>query len=149
MTEHPITLPEWGIRALEHGKSQFRVPLDPQPRKNWQVWQDDDNGQWMQSGYGERGDDMLLLPWQVGHRLVVSRAVGPRPRGMMSGHVLTVTGLRVERVGDISEADAVAEGAAHVWGEARPITSFKRSWKKDHPDHPWPDSWVLVTEFER
>ncbi len=222
MTEHPITLPAWGIRALDHGKSQFRVPLLPQPpeecsihymlgqeswkpkekrtplRHNWEAW----SGPLYKNRPGNYlcGIHSVPLPWQVGDRLWVQEAwfinhhdyyydqIIPKtkpdiedyqivywateddPEILYEGepwsadtmprwaarHVLTVTGLRVERVGDISEADAIAEGFGPYANSQTidcdtksPKQVYRRAWQADHPDHPWPDSWLLVTEFEQ
>jgi hypothetical protein len=79
---------------------------------------------------------------------------------------LQVTGVRVERVQDISEADAVAEGierkgeiwkcceyaGAHCYGTNDPTVSFSKLWDSINGARPgcaWSDNpWVWVVEFE-
>lgn len=82
---------------------------------------------------------------------------------------LKVTNVRVERLQDISEADAIAEGLIHSelfneWGGVEPhpevkghyrwyqnpIDAFKNLWESINGDGSWKENpWVWVIEFER
>ncbi len=77
---------------------------------------------------------------------------GWRPARFMPRHAarlqIVVKLLRVERVAEISEADATREGAPP--GQD-PVAWFARTWKACYPDGPtaWEaDPWVWVLEFE-
>lgn len=69
--------------------------------------------------------------------------------------ILEVTGLRVERLQDISEADACAEGCDNSKSKAalavgwyeKPIAAFRRVWEQTGGD--WnANPWVWVIEFK-
>ncbi|WP_050451066.1 hypothetical protein [Bordetella bronchiseptica] len=74
--------------------------------------------------------------------------------------VLEITGVRVERLQDISEADAMAEGCSPAWLDAGGNTTvhteapptyrqgFARLWREINGDGAWPaNPWVWVVEF--
>lgn len=156
MKERPILFSASMVRAIPEGrKTQTRRIVKPQPLEGRTVWQDEDSGQWLQSGYGEVGDDGLHCPYgQPGDQLWVREsfsgpwcmekkdgcAAVPPSRWGRSSHIwywadgepdhgdwtkprpsihmprwasritLEITGVRVERLQEISEADAIAEG---------------------------------------
>jgi hypothetical protein len=59
---------------------------------------------------------------------------------------LEITGVRVERLRDISEADAMAEGMA--WDDA--VYDYSRLWESINGPGSWAaNSWVWVVEFKR
>lgn len=68
---------------------------------------------------------------------------------------LEVTGVRVERLQDISEADAVAEGCASKGAEESPAidqarTDFQELWTSINGPDSWEaNPWVWVVEFRR
>ncbi len=72
---------------------------------------------------------------------------------------LEITGIRVERLNDINEADALAEGAYHWWGEldddaASKINghrnAYRALWESINGPGSWAaNPWVWVVEFRR
>lgn len=70
--------------------------------------------------------------------------------------VLEVTGVRVERIQDISHADAIAEGVVHAMGlgpaSAIPAADFKKRWNELNAKRGFgwdANPWVWVIEFRR
>ncbi|EQB8080735.1 hypothetical protein ACYRDJ_003111 [Yersinia enterocolitica] len=65
---------------------------------------------------------------------------------------LLITGIRVERLNDISDADASAEGCKISSMQSGECLSdmFARLWKSIYGDESWlANPWVWVIEFER
>ena len=70
---------------------------------------------------------------------------------------LEVTGVRVERLQDISEADAKAEGCGLLLGNgadanlgARAVSEYSRLWDSINDGESWAaNPWVWVIEFKR
>lgn len=60
-------------------------------------------------------------------------------------------GVRVERLQDISEEDAAAEGVERpAWDNASYRCEFMRLWDEINPKHPWASNpWVWVVEFKQ
>jgi hypothetical protein len=67
--------------------------------------------------------------------------------------LLEITSVRVERLNDISEADARAEGYAEIPGSANqmaPAAWFEGLWESINGPGSWNDNpWVWVVEFRR
>lgn len=67
--------------------------------------------------------------------------------------LLEITGVRVERLQDISEADALAEGVAHslnLPGGRFARENFEHLWWTINGDGSWESNpWVWVVEFKR
>lgn len=63
--------------------------------------------------------------------------------------LLEITGVRVERLQDISEADALAEGvSAPAWCETDGRSLYRDLWEKINGDGSWDaNPWVWVVEF--
>jgi hypothetical protein len=70
--------------------------------------------------------------------------------------LLEITGVRVERLQDISEADALAEGIPRDTGvgtqfcRAEPRNGYQHLWESINGDSSWDaNPWVWVIEFKR
>lgn len=109
---------------------------------------------------GEFGDSDWTMP-KAAERGNVSPLFMPR---WASRILLEVTGMRVERLQDISEADAIAEGLDHVCdgaaafgvhGLARswsndPRVAYRALWESINDPGSWEaNPWVWVVEFKR
>lgn len=96
-------------------------------------------------------DSKLLGPWKPSIHM---------PR-WASRITLEVTGVRIERLNDISEADAMAEGISvrnhHRWGFAEtgsdhnaPTYAFRSLWESINGEGSWSaNPWVWVISFAR
>lgn len=62
---------------------------------------------------------------------------------------LEITGVRVERLNDISEEDAIAEGITHRTMNC-PKVEFRHLWESINGEGSWDENpWVWVIEFKR
>lgn len=162
MTENPILFSGPGVRAiLEGGKSQTRQALKPQP-EDWlsaqidsgmREWWNISGTQW---GCAVREGTVLLCrsehtirapPHATGDLLWVKRS---------SRIQLRVESVRVERLQDISEEDARAEGceADDISKVGVPAFSarqrFASLWESIHGAKSWASNpWVFAISFHR
>lgn len=100
-------------------------------------------------------DDWKRLGWKLKPSIFMPRAA--------SRITLEITGVRVERLNEISEEDALAEGAMAWWnalprfvqeqlygGGRGPIGAYKDLWESINGKKSWNDNtWVWVIEFQR
>jgi hypothetical protein len=101
-------------------------------------------------GYGQSDDPDYIPPYAIKRRpsIFMKRA--------MSRITLEVTGVRVERLQDISEADARSEGVAMPDGAPTPPDGwsyrqeFEHLWESINGPDSWAaNPWVWVIEFKR
>jgi hypothetical protein len=161
MKEHPILFSAPMVRAILKGrKTMRRWVINPQPAFDtdgfWQ-WKD---YQWLDGGLGMPESAIKdYAPYAVGDHLCLRRIT------------LEVTGIRCERLQDISEEDARAEGIdtldymGNVWFRdyslpdsdasvspmlTSPIESFRTYWESINGDVSWEKNpWVWVILFRR
>ncbi|NIA72452.1 hypothetical protein HBA54_28085 [Pelagibius litoralis] len=201
MSTKPILFSGPMVRAILEGrKSQTRRVLKLKP--GMAPWQDEDTGEWFQSGHGEAGDDFLKVPYAPGDLLWVRESFRLRadqnekrpsddwwksgawyhaddpelvPSGCGGGagklrpsiHMprwasrltLEVTAIKVQRVQDISCADALAEGV--TWPDSEmeakgepsgsPIIAFEELWNglNEGRGYDWEaNPWVVAVTFK-
>lgn len=183
MTERPIIFSGPMVRAILDGrKSQTRRVLKPQPhwvRDRVMVWKNRAGLLHTHSGLAKPGDKLWVREtWtQPAYRpstagidpdLVLYRADHPEidtVRWRPSIHMpkwaariwLTVTEVRVQRVQDISEEDARAEGVPGTWAidesGNRSLSHrlrFSQVWDSIHgPGAFERNDWVAAISFER
>lgn len=128
--------------------------------------------------YGQPGDRLWVREsWGVSPIYDNTKPRDLKPRGMKVGYAaddglrgcktrpsihmprwagritLEVTGVRVERLQDISEADALAEGVSAILDEMRratPRCDFQALWQSINGPDSWAaNPWVWVIEFKR
>ena len=183
MTERPIIFSAEMVLAILAGrKTQTRRKMKPAKVKRPKRWLIDDaavNG--LVCPYGAPGDTLWVRETWARHASGVDYAAdfaavsrpqaGPwRPSIHMprwaSRITLRITDVRVERLQDISEDDAVAEGVAleryvpvsdsagkHGSGEAEPtdpVAEYRDLWNHINGPDAWEaNPWVWVISFER
>ena len=118
-------------------------------KKSWDTIYKADGGYWI--------DDDGIMKWKPSIYM-------PKKRARI---FLEVTNVRVERLQDITEEDAIAEGIKKTWinddikqckfknyindgkGSKSPIDSFISLWKKINGEDSWKSNpWVWVYEFK-
>ena len=147
MAQRPILFSAEMVRAILEGKkTQTRRKTKPQPSTV------DDAGRWyrMKSGGESLMNSAYPCPYgKPGDTLFVPET---EPR-----ITLRITDVRVQRLQDISEDDARAEGASRTdWeyddGECcdNDREAFSHLWNRINGPSAWDDNpWVWVIEFER
>jgi len=172
MKAHPIIFNKPMLLALLDGsKTQTRRVMKPQPdlRAGTDMGELPENGGW-KCPYGQPGDLLYVRERLQRHRIGSSDAIDYYVDGRSillaewtwqrdllpsifmprwaSRLTLKVTDVRVERVQDITESDAIAEGIKIddvAWTDPR--AAYKRLW--DSISNNWGDNpWVWVVEFE-
>lgn len=178
MKERPILFSAPMVRALLAGtKTQTRRMVKPQPRilaGELLCWKDDaltDDQMAELCPYGQPGDRLWVREAWMDLR-GVDGAVGPcmyratfgnapdggkwRPSIHMprwaSRITLEVTGMRVERLQDITRGDAMAEGCPfpNLQDGDSPVRWYEYLWRAINGPDSWDaNPWVWVVEFKR
>ena len=187
MKERPINLKAWEVRAIREGrKTQTRRVVKGAEKETWQGGEcgiRDPCTYWNIGGrahrcpYGQPGDRLWVRETFLHQSLpgyppaTLYRAdghgdeIGPwKPSVHMprwaSRITLEVVSVRVERLNEISEEDAIAEGIARfdgawasydkiMWRYTAPENSFCSLWQSINGPGSWGDQWVWVVEFRR
>ncbi|HFF8969403.1 hypothetical protein [Serratia marcescens] len=175
MKERPVIFNGEMVRAILDGrKTQTRRALNWKRQPYTEMAERDDGSLWPWAEDGERGGDIWFsCPFgEVGDRLWVRETFGDCgnrlvyradtedgaasqvKRWVPSIHMprwasritLEITGVRVERLQDISEADAIAEGGTKHFN----IDWFGPLWASIYGVDSWNSNpWVWVIEFRR
>lgn len=171
MTEHPITFNAEMIEAILAGrKTQTRRPVEPQPISLARSTAGTARWELVDGDWGVRWSADYPASWAIGHRcpygqpsdiLKVRLATDGRemPMNTENGRLrLRVTAVRVERLQEIDEDDAIKEGVDEVsiadvprqatWSRR---DDFAQLWDFFYADRGlgWKqDPWVWVLEFE-
>ena len=140
--QYPATPECFDLPKLEHKQQLRKHEGDPVPGDWWLSPPDNWDGD---RDYMEDGI-WVFLPW--GHYSKIPSIHGPR---WTSRITLEVTGVRVERLHEISQEDAIAEGVLGAGGDPdRPRTEFMLLWNKINGEKSWKSNpWVWVVEFKR
>lgn len=197
MSDHPITFPAPMVRALlDRRKTQARRVLNVSPDDDPNTWISagfsiarwaPGSRLWVREAFAVHHLAMeRIYPKGEGHpwgspiyKATFSAMLDPRCEGFTgwrspitmprwaSRITLIVEDVRVERLQDISEADARAEGirrnphgSGDQWmdypegssasGWRSPRDSYRTIWNATNPNHPWESNpWVSVTTFRR
>lgn len=119
-------------QAIDGNERALRIMTEPHPSRGW-----------------------------IEYAATVPEGHEPPPRWRPSIHMprwasritLEVTGVRVERLQDISEADATAEGVSAIPDEMRratPRCDFQALWQSINGPDSWAaNPWVWIVEFRR
>lgn len=178
--------------ALNRGRSMFRWGVSDYPKgegPSWELWPEGPvpcpygkpgDRLWVRESFGYCNDEPMFGAFYRAEELANKDYAEENgvPRWRPSIHmprwacrlVLEITDVRVERLQDISEADALAEGmtqetaeavmspeelavfaASHILTpKARARIIFETVWEKiNGPGSWWQNPWVWVVEFKR
>lgn len=180
MKERPILFSGPMVRAiLEKRKTQTRRVIKPQPEAwahdmvGWELAMPNCRPLYPDSfarsycPYGQPGDRLWVretwtIPDPTDKRTVCYRSSNDpittgekwKPSIYMprwaSRITLEITGVRVERLQDISESDAKAEGCPHYETPDGTCSYWFREYLKKHGHMEWDaNPWVWVVEFKR
>jgi hypothetical protein len=166
--ERPIQFAATMVRAiLDRTKCQTRRPIAPEPdtiRRIHHVLHPLRDGKIISCRFGQVGDRLWVRErWvmQDDRRIAYAADVSGsashrwRPSYMMPRSacriVLEITSLRVERLANITRADARAEGLPGDMLDGDPIAWFRQLWNGlCKPEHSWErNPWIWVIGFRR
>jgi hypothetical protein len=146
--------------VLNGGKVQSRRILKPQPSKPTTVWYADaaDSGRWVAMGPSQdnpselrRTSSWVRCPYgKSGESIVLTDEAG-NPFA-----TAVIVGVRIQRLQNLSEADARAEGILSLYQSSSLLpgvplqTAFALTWCERYGAHAWAaNPWVWVVEFRR
>ena len=175
--ERPILFSGEMVRAILEGrKTQTRRVISKQPLAGENVRYNADNGyvlygpefmrQFVKCPYGQPSDRLWVREsWALdGSRVVymadLSRSGQAWVKWKPSIHMrreysrinLEITGVRVERLQDIKNKDAIAEGVSYDVSKPQgsPVARYQTLWEKINGGESWDaNPWVWVVEFKR
>ena len=165
----------WGWEDCDHGE-WVTLEKEPVQRMGWRDWRGayaSGDRLWVKEAWRtnamwdhlapskltevSRQSGRVSVMYEVGGALPNScdRADAGRYRHALfmprwaSRLTLTVTDVRVERLQDISEADAVAEGVETGLGADGPVAEYETLWSHIHGPDAWDENpWVCALTFE-
>jgi len=172
MKERPILFGAPMVRALIAGsKTQTRRIVKPHHLKFFDQSAVDMVGAWDKRPfpYGKPGDRLWVreawAPKEIDPECIIIcyRATDDECNGPWKPSIhmprwasritLEITGVRVERLQEISEADAIAEGcqnSLHLPGGRFANENYAHLWWSIHGDESWEKNpWVWVIEFKK
>jgi hypothetical protein len=149
----PQAMGQWGpVVPCPYGQPGDRLWV----REAWDFIPEGDPGTpscagiryWADAGYELRTPPSNYNPMLYGKERVRPSIHMPR---WASRITLEVTGVRVERLQDISEADARAEGISRAdCPDWHATTDYRALWESIHGPGSWAaNPWVWVVEFKR
>lgn len=149
----------WRIGAWDENEGAFAIDYCDGPDKTWRKTPETPEGEdlfnrlWYQStdelwAKGVKPDPEGNYHWQPGESPLRWRPSIHMPR-WASRITLEITGVRVERLQDISEADAQAEGA-YTDPACPAYDTYRDVWEQINGPGSWAaNPWVWVVEFRR
>lgn len=146
---------EWYLKGCPYGNAGDRLWV----RETWGLHRHHDYTCWNRDSVAGRTADDLLLSWQVAYAADATSVYDHwRPSIHMPRWVsritLDVTGVRAERLNDISEADARAEGV-EIPHDADALCdcgrrAYRDLWDRINGQGSWlKNPWVWVVTFKR